>query len=176
MHLILLPIVDGKLQGSVVAGDRRRIQAMQGDFSTKVGSRYGLRRKTASRLSNADRSKAATKILDALIANPSLMKGGLIRSMLRDLIATNPEPLSVSMGWPALESEPKATTDTFVKVMTRVMRPTRKQSAIGLSEIAIGDFSPGAAVPEKEKSYCSVEDCDFLPVEVPVVGGSNLTH
>lgn len=37
-HVILLPLVDGRMRGSELMGNRMKIMAMQGDFQAKVAS------------------------------------------------------------------------------------------------------------------------------------------
>lgn len=172
MHVLLLPIIDGRLQGSVVMGDRKRIQAMQGDFYANVGRKYGLRRKAAQRLASADRRNAAMQILNAITANPALLNGGMVKRLVLDLIAQNLEPFSASVGVALPEAKAKASKETFVSIMTKPQRPERRQSSIGVHQKPIGVFGP-AVVPnisgETANSYALLGDLDLQRVEAPVV-------
>lgn len=181
MHVILLPIIDGRLQGSVVMGDRKRIQAMQGDFYANVGRKYGLRRKSAQRLASADRRNTAMQILDAITANPALLNGGLVKRLVLDLIAQNLEPFSASVGVALPEPKAKANKETFVGIMTKPQRAERKQSSIEVRQRPIGVFGPAVATSnsgkisgEKENSYALLGDLDLQVVEAPVVSDVQL--
>lgn len=168
MHIILLPIIDGELQGSKVMGDLKRIQAMQNDFYASVGRKYGLRRKTAQKRPIADRRNAAMQIMDALAANPALLSGGMIRHMLLEAVAQNPEPYAASLNMPMPEPKANPSKQTFVGIMTKPQRPERKKTPIGHLHV-VG--MPEAST-KKQKSYALVGDCDSLPVELPVIGRS----
>lgn len=166
MHVLMLPLIDARLQGSVVMGDRKRIQAMQEDFYANVGRKYGLRRKVADRRSKADRRNAAMQIMDAITANPALLNGGQIKNMLLDLIAQNPEPFAASVGMAMPEPMEKTSKETFVGIMTRPQRQERKKSPIG--DLPVAEI-PGSST-KKPISYALLGDLDLRPVNLPVHG------
>lgn len=131
MHVILLPIIEGRLQGSRVMGDRNRIQAMQADFYDNVGRKYGLRRKAAHKRSAEERRNGAMQILEAIKANPELLNGGQVKNLLLDAIGQNLDAFSSSVGMALPEPKAKASKETFVSIMTKPQRPERKESPIG---------------------------------------------
>ncbi|WP_166674665.1 plasmid recombination protein [Janthinobacterium sp. 75] len=125
-HVILLPLVDGRMRGSELMGNRMKIMAMQGDFHAKVGQRYGLVRQAApARPSAARRQQAIDAALAVLEANSGL-KGGLLRVLLEPHKA-NPEPLLLALGIAMPAAQPKTKrADTFAGIMTRPCKPERK--------------------------------------------------
>lgn len=174
MHIIMLPIVDGKLNGRKVMGDMARIQAMQGDFSASVGSKYGMRRKTAQKRDKAERRAAAMHILDAIVANPALLNGGQVKSLLLDAIAQNLDAFAASAGVVLPKPKAKPSKQTFVGIMTKPQRPKRKQSAIALRAknpansyalIALRDFQRTKTlfVDGSYRNLCARVDAERMP-------------
>ncbi|MBC7676751.1 MAG: plasmid recombination protein, partial [Rhodoferax sp.] len=81
-HVLLLPLVDGRMIGSDLMGGRAKLQALQADFHTQVGQRHGLTRQAAQkRLSAATRKEAIDSAFDVLEAN-----GGLSAAVLLALL------------------------------------------------------------------------------------------
>jgi hypothetical protein len=158
MHVVMVPILDGRLQGSAVAGDRKRIQHMHSDFHAKVGVHYGLRRRTAHRLSGAVRRKAAAAIVEALARNPAMLVGGLVKNVLQELIAQNLQSVAGAMGVPLPEAEIKG---TFAAIMTK---PQRKKTSIEIQP-RIEKNPIEVSGLEKAMSYPVLGDCDFSPVD-----------
>ena len=177
LHVVMVPIVDGRLQGSVVMGDMRRIQAIQSSFYLAVGRKHGLRKKTAHRLSKAQRALAAQQVLDAVKANMALLDGGQVKRLLLDAISKNLDAFAASVGVTLPEPEPRPSKETFASIMTRPQKPERKQSPIGFHQNPIEVFGP-AGVPnvsdEKQKPYALLGNLD-LPATEPTETSSTST-
>ena len=133
-HVILLPLVDGRMRGSELMGNRMKIMAMQGDFQAKVGQRYGLARQAApARPSAAHRQQAIDAALAVLEANSGLQTG-LLRVLLEPHKA-NPEPLLLALGIAMPAAQPKTKrADTFAGIMTRPCKPERKPIGVARSK------------------------------------------
>lgn len=147
LHLLLLPLVDGHMVGSALAG---RYGPMQDDFHEKVGRRYGLARQAPQkRHSAAARQQAMDLAFDVLDAN-----SGLHSAVLRALLAPhkkNPEPLLQALGLET-PAATKAVKGGFAKMMTRPCKPEKpKRKPIGF-----GNIDGNIDAPEKEQSLCSV--------------------
>jgi hypothetical protein len=122
-HVLLLPLVDGRMIGSSLFGNRTKLQALQADFHIQVGQRYGLARQAAQkRHSAAVRREAADMVLAAIKVDPSSLDD-CVMGLLRDCIAHNPEPLiqSLKLTMPRKQSKHK----TFAAIMTQ-NKPERK--------------------------------------------------
>jgi len=72
-HVLLLPLVGGRMIGSDLMGGRARLQAMQADFHVQVGQRHGLARQTAQKRHSATiRRQAIDSAFDVLKVNSGL--------------------------------------------------------------------------------------------------------
>lgn len=160
-HVILLPLVDGRMRGSELMGNRMKIMAMQGDFQTKVGQRYGLARQAApARPSAAHRQQAIDAALAVLEANSGL-QAGLLRVLLEPHKA-NPEPLLLALGiaMPAVKPKTKR-ADTFAGIMTRPCKPERKPIGVARSK-PIGFVSDDMPKSEQPLSCVGVAEVAAL--------------
>jgi hypothetical protein len=150
-HVLVLPLVCGRMIGSRLMGNRAKLQALQGDFHAKVGQRYELTRQAAQkRLSAPVRQQALDAAFNLLQVN-----GGLNDAILKALLAPhlqNPEPLLLALG---LEMPKQKVKGTFAGVMTKPTKPEKKQNSIGFDDMKPISFD-GAQVPKKEQSLCSV--------------------
>ena len=160
-HVILLPLVDGRMRGSELMGNRIKIMAMQGDFQAKVGQRYGLARQVApARPSAAHRQQAIDAALAVLEANSGL-QAGLLRVLLEPHKA-NPEPLLLALGiaMPAVKPKTKR-ADTFAGIMTRPCKPERKPIGVARSK-PIGFVSDSMPKSEQPLSCVGVAEVAAL--------------
>ena len=160
-HVILLPLVDGRMRGSELMGNRMKIMAMQGDFQTKVGQRYGLARQAApARPSAAHRQQAIDAALAVLEANSGL-QAGLLRVLLEPHKA-NPEPLLLALGIAMPAAKPKTKrADTFAGIMTRPCKPERKSIGVARSK-PIGFVSDSMPKSEQPLSCVGVAEVAAL--------------
>ena len=160
-HVILLPLVDGRMRGSELMGNRIKIMAMQSDFQAKVGQRYGLARQVApARPSAAHRQQAIDAALAVLEANSGL-QAGLLRVLLEPHKA-NPEPLLLALGiaMPAVKPKTKR-ADTFAGIMTRPCKPERKPIGVARSK-PIGFVSDSMPKSEQPLSCVGVAEVAAL--------------
>lgn len=160
-HVILLPLVDGRMRGSELMGNRIKIMAMQGDFQAKVGQRYGLARQVApARPSAAHRQQAIDAALAVLEANSGL-QAGLLRVLLEPHKA-NPEPLLLALGIAMPAARPKTKrADTFAGIMTRPCKPERKPIGVARSK-PIGFVSDSMPKSEHPLSCVGVAEVAAL--------------
>lgn len=125
MHVVFVPLVNGRLQGSDLLGGRRRYIEMQNSFFEKVGRKHGLNRQvTADRLSRSVRDRAATLALSALTEQPGKLELPNVRTALHELIANSPETLLAALGLKLPKREKKKRS--FVEIMT-APRPERQK-------------------------------------------------
>jgi hypothetical protein len=131
-HVLVLPLVHGRMIGSDLMGNRAKLQAMHADFHGKVGQRHGLTRHvTPRRLSASVRRLAIETAFELLEAN-----SGLNPDVLKALLAPHlqsPESLLLALG---LEMPKPKTKGTFVGIMTKPTKPERKQKPIGFDEVS----------------------------------------
>lgn len=115
-HVILLPLVDGRMVGSDLFGHKTKLIAHQRDFHENVGKSYGLiRTPPKKRLSAFVRDGAIKLAHDVLEANSGL--NSAIIAALLEPHRLNPEPLLLSLNikMPKPEIKAKSSTDILIK-------------------------------------------------------------
>lgn len=139
-HVLLLPLVRGRMIGSDLIGGRAKLQAMQANFHEQVGQRYGLTRQTAQKpLGAALRQQAVDCAFAVLMAN-----SGLADAVLRVLVGahlTDPAPLMRVLG---LGMPPPKMKGSFAATMTRPCKPEKpvrfeKRNHIGFDDSAAAE-------------------------------------
>lgn len=120
-HMLLLPLVNGRMNGSRLHGGTPQLRAMQNSFHKSVSSRYGINRpEPLPRLSAAVRAKLMGNLEAALYSAYGMSKEAM-NIMLRPHRA-NPLPMARFFGLaPALVRAPS--DSEFVKTMTRSVAP-----------------------------------------------------
>lgn len=155
-HVLLLPLVNERMVGSDLVGNRTRLQAMQASFYERVGQRHGLiRPKVPRRLNSATRGKCASMVLNAFVDNPGLLLSPDVEQAVLEAFGHNPEPLLAALEM-AVPSTPAKTVKTLAAIMCKPCKPeTKKQNPIGFSSHSkpIGFVSEA---PEIHQTLCSV--------------------
>ena len=155
MHVLLLPLVNGRMAGSDLMGNRTRLQGLQASFFEQVGLRHGLvRPKAAKRLNHAVRRKCAELAYTAIVSDSDLLLRPEVEQALLDALGRHPEPLLSALGLPMPTTSKPA--KSFTEIMTRPCKPeARERIPIGFDMNAnpIGFESQPAG---KSKPYVSV--------------------
>jgi hypothetical protein len=134
-HVLLLPLVNGRLTGSALMGGPAKLKALQSDFYEHVGKPHGLTHKQEpTRPDLATRQAALNDAYAVLEAN-----SGLPPEVLQALLAKhldNPEVIlqAVKLFMPQPTAKPKPrpkSRQTFVGIMTKPTKPDSKQKPIG---------------------------------------------
>ena len=167
-HILILPLIDGRMKGSDIVGNRTRMQAMQTSFYELVGSKHGLTRpKQPRRASAATRAKGAELVLTALQSNPDLLFRADIQQAF--LAMRDPEPMLSALGL-SMPHPPKS-KKSLVEIMTKPCKPEKpigfnaRSSPIGfdnrgaekeqtLSCVGFALQKPPVSSPERTESPC----------------------
>lgn len=140
-HVLLLPLVNGRMAGSDLVGNKARLQAVQTGFFEQVGRRYGLTHPTAQRRFNrATKDKAASLIVTAIQSSPELLDREDVASALLASIRHDPGPLLTALGLSM--PLPEKAAKTFVGIMTKPCKPEKpigfkgNDKSIGFARVA----------------------------------------
>lgn len=153
-HVLLLPLVEGRMIGSELFGNRATLRALQSDFFAQVGQRYGLTRQSApKRLSGAIRRQATSLALETIQANPSCLNKPSVRQAIADVIAINPDPLLMALDLPMPTPAP-AKVRTFAAIMTKPCKPEPVAKPVNKSIAKPIGFQP--TITNDEQTLCSV--------------------
>jgi hypothetical protein len=87
-HAIILPLVDGKMQGSAMMGGIGNLKRLINNFHNDVALHYGLSQ--AKRLSKSEVQSLTARILERLKSDPA--KKSVVWDCFKDSIRINPIP------------------------------------------------------------------------------------
>lgn len=96
-HVLILPLVDGRMVGSDLHGGKQKLLAMQKDFHDAVASRYGLR-KAPARLAGATKQAGAKAVLQRLRDTADAALQSKVWAPLRDKIESDPASFLSALG------------------------------------------------------------------------------
>lgn len=114
-HYLILPLMDGKMQGSDFVGNRAKLRQVQADFHKAIGDKYGLKHNGGLKLSKRLREEAAKRVLQALCDNPLALASPDVRLALCELIAGNPAPICDALGLKLEEKKAQSLTALMTK-------------------------------------------------------------
>jgi len=119
VHVICLPLVNGRMVGSDLVGGPSKLKAMQSDFFAQVAQAFGLKRGGA-RLSLRNREGAAAAILAHLKATGDPVVKSAVWPVVRDGIERDPRQYAETLGFEVRAMEPaaKAVGRSFTAIMT----------------------------------------------------------
>jgi hypothetical protein len=162
-HVLLLPLVDGRMNGSAMLGGKAKLQAMHANFHERVGKRHGmLRCAPKPRQSAAKREQAAAQLFAEIVANPSLLSQPCIAAQLIKAIAHDPEPLNLAMEQrPAPAQKPAA-------IRANIPAPCRHMNPIGFDDIKPIGFAPTV----QRGNHQSLSCVGFGPRPAPAKGNA----
>ncbi len=170
-HVLILPLVDGRMIGSALVGNRARLRQMQGDFYLTVSSRFGLSRPVAAKRTNkATRDRLAGMVLSAILSAPESLRRPLVQRALIDAIARCPDSLAVALGLTIPVSK-VGRKKSFVQIMTSPVsaEPKTKPIGIGVSRKQIGE---GSVPTENSETYLCVGFRGLPSQPVGLAGGT----
>jgi hypothetical protein len=126
-HVLMLPLLGGRMVGSDLVGGPGKLRAMHTEFHEQVGKHHGLTRQAPQRrVSAAIRKAAAHSAIDALKARHGLLIGSGVEAELLKLITADPAGLLSTLGIAMPGAKPKrGAAKTFVAQMTKPVKPDR---------------------------------------------------
>jgi Plasmid recombination enzyme len=91
-HALILPLIDGNMQGNKMKGGRGNIKRLQNLFHQEVAQHFGLSRSDYKRYNSADKANVAIAVLNQLQGD-SIMKSS-VWPWAREAIQADPFPLA----------------------------------------------------------------------------------
>lgn len=165
-HVLVLPLVAGRMNGGALAGGPSKIRMMQSDFHQQVGQRFGLTHQPrARRLSSAHMNAAGRMVLETLQAHPERLTDSILRNALAAALGQHHETLLPLLGLAlqaSIKPAAKVKTKSFVSIMTasKPERKTRTRKSIDVANAKSIDVevnSAGARAPKIRQRLCSVD-------------------
>ncbi len=110
-HAIILPLIDGKMQGSELKGDRGNLYRLNDLFHKEIAHRYGLSKCDRKRLSQADKATLEREVLMHLKADKVMQSS--VWPCVREAIHKDPLPFAQTLSI-AFEKPTRKTSKSFV--------------------------------------------------------------
>ena len=116
-HALILPLINGKMQGRDMVGNTGNLMRLINKFHADVAGHYGLSRSDKKRLSNMDKQTIVKLVLTHLKSDPAMQS--CVWACFRDDIHKDPMKYAqvLSIGVLA-KNKPKP--KTFVQIMTSI--------------------------------------------------------
>ena len=142
-HVLLLPLVDGRMAGSDLYGGKQELMAMQEQFHAVVAGKFGLS-KPPARLSGTAKQAGAKAVLQRLRETGDSALKSRAWAVIRAAVESDPAPFVLALGIEIAEPAKKPLR-TMEQIFTgKGKGPAKERNPIG--------FTP----PEKERTLCSV--------------------
>jgi len=114
-HALILPLIDGKMQGSKLMGNRENILRLNNLFSEEVAIRHGLYSTNSKRLSSTEARAIKQMVYLRLKSDPAMLSA--VWPCIRDAIDKDPLPFAeaLSINTPAIVRD---ANKPFAAIMT----------------------------------------------------------
>lgn len=119
-HMLVLPLINGRMNGSAMVGSRETLQAHRRSYETQVMRAYGLALKTP-RMAGAQKRAAARSIFESLEHRRDPLTHSCCFELIRAWITSDPAPWLGELGLPVPEvqlRQRKATKKTMTQIFT----------------------------------------------------------
>lgn len=110
-HAIILPLIDCKMQGNNLIGDKGNLMRLINLFYKEIATRYGLAKASRKRLSAKDKQIIERQVLTRLKADAAMQSS--VWSCVRDAIHKDPMPYAQMLSI-ELEKPTRKITKSFV--------------------------------------------------------------
>lgn len=141
-HVLMLPLIDGRMVGSDLVGNRQRMVAMHNQFHADVASRHGLK-KPPTGLTKAAKESAAVALLKYLTGNEDPALRSAIWPQIREAFEKDPAPFLLALGLGFAEKPKKLRSMTQV-FTSKGKGPSKEPNPIGFE------------ARQKARTLCSV--------------------
>lgn len=142
-HVLLLPLIAGRMDGSNLLGGKQKLMALQKDFHVKVASLYGLS-KAPARLSGTAKQATAKAVLQKLRETSDGAIQSAAWAVIRESVERDPAPFVIALGLDLITA--KKQTRTMAQIFTSKGKGRAKETSNPIG------FTP----PRKEQTLCSV--------------------
>jgi hypothetical protein len=119
-HVLILPLVAGRLNGGRLAGGPAKLRAMHEDFYQSVGRHFGLKRLARKkRLSRAEQYQRGNRIFNVLAKEPSRLTEPAVQAAAIEIFGQFSDLMFEALGIEETEASVYARgKKTFVEIMT----------------------------------------------------------
>lgn len=170
LHVLVLPLVNGRMVGSDMVGNLQALQAMQVQFFKDVAQMHGLTQPPA-RMTGAHKAEAAERVIASMKASNDPALKSTAWAVIRDAIESDPAPFMAALGVNAPQKTKRAKSSTAIftspgKGPKRAAEPS-KPIGFQVKGTTPAPSNPiGFQPPEKDQTLSCV---GFAQKTVPVI-------
>ena len=113
LHVLVLPLVNGRMVGSGMVGNLQALQAMQAQFFKDVAQMHGLT-KPPARMKGAHKAEAAARVIASMKASNDPALKSAAWAVIRDAIESDPTPFMAALGVNAPQKTKRAKSFTAI--------------------------------------------------------------
>ena len=125
-HVLLVPLIDGRLRGSDAVGGKRNLSELQAKFYKDVASGFGFS-KPRSKLSGQHKAHTTRQVLDKLRNDPAAKSAAW--AVIRDTVERDPMPYALALG---IDTTPPAKpAKTMAQIFTSTGKGRKNENPIG---------------------------------------------
>lgn len=125
-HVLLVPLIDGRLRGSDAVGGKRNLSELQAKFYKDVASGFGFS-KPRSKLSGHHKTLITRQVLDKLRNDPAAKSAAW--AVIRDTVKRDPMPYALALG--INTDGPCNNSRTMAQIFTSKGKGAKKEKPIG---------------------------------------------
>jgi len=98
IHMLFLPVLDGRMVGSQMVGGRGKIKGCKLSFNEEICRQYGVRVLMVDSLSRQEKAIASRAVQECLVAARDPVSTSLVWDAIRSSIENQPEPYLPLLG------------------------------------------------------------------------------
>lgn len=117
MHVLLLPLLQGRMNGSRVVGYKGRLAQTKRSHFEQVGIRYGLVAQRSC-FTKGQRLFVARKAYETFVAAPDLLRRPNVKTEIIRLLSADPTALKIDLGIDLPVVTPKKKVRTMAQIFT----------------------------------------------------------
>jgi hypothetical protein len=125
-HVLLVPLIDGRLRGSDMVGGKRKLSELQAKFYKDVAYGFGFS-KPRSKLSGQHKALITHQVLDKLRNDPAAKS--VAWAVIRDTVERDPVTYALALG--INTDAPSKPIRTVAQIFTSKGKGARKENPIG---------------------------------------------
>jgi acetolactate synthase regulatory subunit len=126
VHVVLLPLLDGKLNGHKIMGNKTKIHQMRKSCNEKVGRKYGLQLSKSKKRNIQESIELVRSDLNQLLDSPQLLKDESTRDGLAKLLANQQAALSKLVNKSLTSKRRSKRAKTFTDIFIQKCKPDSK--------------------------------------------------
>ncbi|MBL8312304.1 MAG: plasmid recombination protein [Rubrivivax sp.] len=144
-HVLLLPLVDGRMVGSDLFGGPAKLRTHLGSFQQIVAQQFGLRQAAQPRLSAASSTALSAAVVQQLNQSNDPAMTSAIWNEVRAAIDRDPKPFAQALSIDV--KMPRKKTKTFVQIMTSTGKGPKQEISPGISKHQAMQPAKTTAIP-----------------------------